>query len=72
MPQVLIHFDKATLDSIDRYAPPAKRKRAEFVRRAVKEAIRRMEYEQMREAYSRIPDSASEADDWSNCEEWKP
>ncbi|MBS1826729.1 MAG: hypothetical protein JST93_15540 [Acidobacteria bacterium] len=30
------------------------------------------EFERMREAYTQIPDSASEADDWANCEAWEP
>ncbi len=50
---------------------PAKRDRAEFVRQAVKDAVREREYEQIREAYLRQPDSAAEADDWSSAEEWK-
>ena len=57
--------------SLDNIAPAAKRQRAEFIRQAVKEAIRRREYEQIREAYVRQPDSAADADDWSSAEEWK-
>jgi predicted transcriptional regulator len=71
MPSVLIQLDDATLKSLDKIAPVAKRQRAEFIRRAVKEAIRRQEYEQIREAYLRRPDAASDADDWSSAEEWK-
>jgi hypothetical protein len=59
------------LRSLNKIAPAAKRQRAEFIRRAVKEAIRRQEYEQIREAYLRQPDSAADADDWSSAEEWK-
>ena len=50
MPQVLIHFDDATLKAIDRIAPAAKRKRADFIRQAVKDAIFRQETDRMREA----------------------
>lgn len=71
MPSILIQLDDATLKSLDRIAPAARRKRAEFIRQAVKEAIRRHEYEQIREAYLRQPDSETDADDWSNAEEWK-
>ena len=71
MPSILIQLDEATLRSIDRIAPAAKRQRAEFIRQAVKEAIRKREYEQIREAYVRQPDSAADADDWSSAEEWK-
>ena len=72
MPTVLIHLDKATSEALDRIAPARQRKRAEFIRQAVRAAIRQHEYASMREAYKRQPDSASEADDWSNCEEFKP
>jgi metal-responsive CopG/Arc/MetJ family transcriptional regulator len=71
MPSILIQLDEATLRSLDNIAPAAKRQRAEFIRQAVKEAIRRREYEQIREAYVRQPDSAADADDWSSAEEWK-
>jgi hypothetical protein len=56
---------------LNKVAPAAKRQRAEFIRQAVREAIRRREYDQIREAYQRQPDSAEDADDWSNAEEWK-
>ena len=36
-----------------------------------KGASRRQEYEQIREAYLRQPDDATDADDWSAAEEWK-
>ncbi len=72
MPSILIQLDQSTLDALNRIAPAAKRQRTEFVRQAVKEAIRKREYERMREAYLRQPDSAADADDWSSAEEWKP
>ena len=71
MPQVLIQFDQATLKAIDRIAPAAKRKRADFIRRAVKDEIFRLETERMREAYRLQPDSAENADKWDLPEEWK-
>ena len=71
MPSILIQIDEPTLRSLDKIAPAAKRQRAEFIRQAVKEAIRKREYEQIREAYLRQPDSAADADDWSSAEEWK-
>jgi hypothetical protein len=64
MPQVLIQFDEATLASIDRIASPATRKRAEFICQAVKDAIRKLEYERIREGYLRQPDVEAHADDW--------
>ena len=72
MPSILIQLDESTLRSLNKIAPAAKRQRAEFIRRAVKEAIRQREYEQIREAYLKQPDSAADADDWSSAEEWKP
>ena len=71
MPQVLIHFDEATLKAIDRIAPAAKRKRADFIRRAVKDAIFRQETDRMREAYRLQPDSVEGSDVWDLPEEWK-
>jgi metal-responsive CopG/Arc/MetJ family transcriptional regulator len=70
MPSILIQIDEPLLRSLNRIAPAAKRKRAEFIRDAVREAIRRREFEQIREAYLKQPDSAEDADDWSNAEEW--
>jgi metal-responsive CopG/Arc/MetJ family transcriptional regulator len=72
MPSILIQLDDSTLKSLNKMAPAAKRQRAEFIRQAVKDAIRKREYEQIREAYLRQPDSAADADDWSSAEEWKP
>ena len=72
MPKVLIQFEYATLEAIDRIAPAAKRKRAEFIRSAVKDAIFRYEQGRMREAYRLQPDSGQDADSWDLPEEWKP
>ena len=71
MPQVLIQFDQATLRAIDRIAPAAKRKRADFIRQAVKDAIFRQETERMRDAYRLQPDSVEGEDAWELPEEWK-
>jgi hypothetical protein len=70
MSQVLIDFDEATLRAIDRIAPAAKRKRADFIRRAVKDAIFREETQRMREAYRLQPDSVDESDKWDLPEVW--
>ena len=72
MPSILIQIDEPLFRSLNKIAPAATRKRAEFIRQAVKDAIRRREYEQIREAYLLQPDSGADADDWSNAEEWKP
>ena len=70
MPQVLVNFDTATLQAIERILPATKRRRAEFIRAAVKDAIRKYEYERMTEAYRRQPDTVADADDWTNAERW--
>jgi predicted transcriptional regulator len=70
MSQILIHFDDATLRAIDRIAPAARRKRADFIRQAVKDAIFRAETARMREAYRLQPDSAEGAETWELPEEW--
>ena len=71
MQKVLIQFEDATLEAIDRIAPAAKRKRADFIRCAVKDAIFRYEQERMRAAYRAQPDSADDAATWDLPEEWK-
>jgi len=70
MPNILIHFDDATLKAIDRIAPSAKRKRADFIPTAVKDAIFQIEQERMREAYRLQPDT-EEGSSWDMPEEWK-
>ncbi|MCX6605421.1 MAG: hypothetical protein NTV52_17750 [Acidobacteria bacterium] len=64
MPKVLIHFGEATLRAIDRVAPAAKHQRANFIRRAVKDALFLRETERMREAYRLQPHVAEAAEVW--------
>ena len=71
MPSILIQLDDATYKALNQVAPAAKRRRTEFIRQAVKEAIRRQEYARIREAYRKHPDSAADSDDWSNCEKFE-
>jgi metal-responsive CopG/Arc/MetJ family transcriptional regulator len=72
MKQLLIQLDEPTLAALNRIAAPGKRQRSEFVRQAIRSAIRQAEYRAMRKAYSKQPDSALDADDWSTAEEYKP
>jgi len=72
MKSLLVQIDESTFRSLNRIAPAAKRQRAEFVRAAIRKAIREAEEEHMRKAYLAQPDCPAEADDWSNPEEWKP
>ena len=71
MPSILVELDDATFRALNQLAPARKRQRSEFIRQAVKEAILRHEFARMREAYQKQPDSASDRDDWSNCEEFE-
>jgi metal-responsive CopG/Arc/MetJ family transcriptional regulator len=71
MSRVLIHFDEETLKAIDRIAPAAKRKRADFVRQAIKDAIFRYETDRIQEAYRLRPDSPKGADIWELPETWE-
>ena len=71
MPALLVNLDDGTYRALNHIAPAAKRRRAEFIRGAIKKAIREAEYARIRRAYEEQPDSAAEADDWSNCEEFK-
>lgn len=71
MRSVLVQFDDDTFRKLNQAVPPPKRKRAEFIRDAVKEALRKRAFAHMRQAYLKHPDSATDGDDWSNCEEFK-
>jgi len=72
MKSLLIQVDDQTLAALNRVAEPAKRKRSEFIREAIRQAIRRAGYREMREAYHKQPDSPLDADDWSTPEEYRP
>jgi metal-responsive CopG/Arc/MetJ family transcriptional regulator len=43
MPSILTQLDESVLRSLNKVAPAAKRQRAEFIRQAVKDAIRKRE-----------------------------
>jgi len=72
MKQFLIQLDERTLVALNRIAAPEKRKRSEFVRQAIRRAVRQAEYRAMRDAYRKRPDTAQNADDWSTPEEFRP
>ena len=71
MKSLLVQLDEPTYRGLNRIAPAAKRQRAEFVRTAIRKAIRETEEERTRRAYREQPDAEAEADDWSTAEEWK-
>jgi predicted transcriptional regulator len=70
MPSVLIQLDDKTFKALNQIAPPKKRQRTEFVRQAIREAIRKEEYARMREAYLKQP-AVDESDDWANWEKFE-
>ena len=72
MKPLLIQVDEHTLTALNRIAAPGKRQRSEFVRQAIRKAIRQAEYRAMREAYRKQPDSIWDADDWSTAEDYQP
>jgi metal-responsive CopG/Arc/MetJ family transcriptional regulator len=72
MKALLIQLDEPTLKALNRVAAPGKRQRSEFVRQAIRKAIRQAEYRAMREAYAKQPDSIQDPGDWSTAEEYKP
>jgi metal-responsive CopG/Arc/MetJ family transcriptional regulator len=72
MKSLLIQLEEPMLAALNRVAAPGKRQRSEFVRQAIRKAIRQAEYSAVREAYAKQPDSGLEVDDWSNAEEYKP
>ena len=51
MPSISIEIHEPLLASLNKVAPADKRLRAEFIRQAVKDAIRKREYEAIREAH---------------------
>jgi metal-responsive CopG/Arc/MetJ family transcriptional regulator len=71
MPSVLVQLDDATYKALNQVVAPANRKRTEFIRAAVKEAIRRRVNADMQKAYRNQPDLASDSDSWSNCEKFR-
>jgi metal-responsive CopG/Arc/MetJ family transcriptional regulator len=71
MKAFLVQLDEQTFVALNRVAAPRRRKRSEFVRQAIRKAVRQAEYRAMRDAYRKQPDSALDADDWSTPEEFK-
>jgi metal-responsive CopG/Arc/MetJ family transcriptional regulator len=70
MRRVGVRLGDATLAAIDRVVRVDDRKRADFIRSAVKDAVFRAEQERMHKAYRIQPDSAPDAGLWDLPEEW--
>ena len=71
MKSISVWLDEHTYQALNRVAPAGKRGRSQFVRQAIRKAIRHAEYERMRLAYLAQPDSEAGASDWSTPEEYK-
>ncbi len=71
MKSLLIQLDDTTYKALNQVAPARKRVRSEFIRQAIREAVRSAEYAAMKQAYLAQPDSEAEADDWSAAEDFK-
>ena len=71
MKSLLVQLDEPTYRALNRIAPTAKRQRAEFIRTAIRKAIRETEEDRTRRAYLKQPDAEAEADDWSSAEKWE-
>ena len=71
MKSILIQVDDSTYRLLERVAPAAKRRRAQFIRKALLKALMEAEEARTRAAYRSSPDSEAEADDWSGAEEFQ-
>jgi hypothetical protein len=56
--QIILEIDDATARELESVAPSRDRKRSEFLRRALRQALDAEAERRMREAYTRLPDSA--------------
>jgi hypothetical protein len=70
MRSILLQRVNQSYRALNKVASPAQRKQIEFIRNAVKDAIRREEYRKIRRAYKAQPDSSADSDSWSNPEEF--
>ena len=70
MKSLLVQVDESTYRALAEIAPPSSRKRAQFIRDAIRKAIREAQYARIRRAYEQRPDAESEADDWSEPGEY--
>ncbi len=58
MKQILVEVDDATAAELENVAPARSRRRSEFIRAAIREALWRAEEHTTAKAYERQPDSA--------------
>jgi predicted transcriptional regulator len=65
MRSLRVQLDEPTYRALSEIAPGGGRGPVQFIREAIRKAVREAEYAQIRKAYEAQPDSESEADDWS-------
>jgi metal-responsive CopG/Arc/MetJ family transcriptional regulator len=70
MKRISILIDHALAAGLDSVAPPRSRRRSDFVRNAIRQALWQAEETATAEAYRRQPDSA--ADGYLDARAWKP
>ncbi len=56
---ILVHLDDSLAAELDKAVPAKSRRRAEFVRRAIRKALMALQEIKTAEAYRRIPDKRS-------------
>jgi predicted transcriptional regulator len=69
MKQILIEIDDELVEKLERVAPPRGRRRSEFVRQAIRQALWELEEQATAEAYRRQPDT--ETDVWLDASAWE-
>jgi predicted transcriptional regulator len=68
--QIILEIDDATARELERVAPSRDRKRSEFLRRALRQALDAEAERRMREAYTRVPDDAGAP--YLDAAAWEP
>jgi predicted transcriptional regulator len=61
MKQLLIEIDEEMAVQLERVAPVRSRRRSEFIRNAIRQALWELEERATAQAYARHPDSAADA-----------
>ena len=70
MKQILVEIDDDLVERLEKVAPPRSRRRSEFVRNAIRQAIWDLEEQATAEAYRRQADS--ECDSYLTSSVWEP
>jgi len=68
--QIIVEIDEGTAEELERIAPSRARKRSEFVRRALRQALDAEVERRMADAYRRQPDDAEP--EMVDPEAWEP